>query len=41
MEFASEMVIKASLHRASIGEVPITLPSGRPSLSTGTPADFP
>jgi glycosyltransferase involved in cell wall biosynthesis len=32
MEFASEMVIKASLHRASIGEVPITLhPDGRRS----------
>ncbi|HBZ54020.1 MAG TPA: dolichol-P-glucose synthetase, partial [Syntrophobacteraceae bacterium] len=32
MEFASEMVIKASLHRASIGEVPIALhPDGRRS----------
>ena len=32
MEFATEMVIKASLHRASIAEVPITLhPDGRTS----------
>jgi glycosyltransferase involved in cell wall biosynthesis len=32
MEYASEMVIKASLHRATIGEVPIVLhPDGRRS----------
>ena len=38
MEFATEMIIKSSLHKARIAEVPITLAPGRPQGARAAPA---